>query len=118
MLTAVRMKDTGAFRRAVLIEYPRAGLYSLAFVTGNAQELFEKAVGKKMISLFVPTTPNPTSGFFLMIPEEDTIKLNLSVQEAFRMIISAGIVGQDDQTIPSGKLFIRRKKKPPKETTS
>jgi uncharacterized membrane protein len=85
-----------SFRKAVLIEYPRKGLYSIAFVTGDSQgEVQEKTVGKH-INLFVPTTPNPTSGFYIMIPENDVIPLDMSVEEAFSLIISGGIISPDN----------------------
>jgi uncharacterized membrane protein len=76
------------FRRVVLIEYPRKGIHSYAFVTGRA----ESADGEPpRLKIFVPSTPNPTTGYFLLIPEEDTIDTGLTVEEAFRVIISAGI---------------------------
>ena len=97
LLNAVRLKESGAFRRVVLVEYPKKDLYSLAFVTGPVKDEIQNAVkGKKLINIFVPTTPNPTSGFFLMIPEDDTVRVNLTVPAAFRLIISAGIVGPGD----------------------
>jgi uncharacterized membrane protein len=85
-----------SFRKAVLIEYPRKGLYSIAFVTGDSQgEVQEKTV-EKHINLFVPTTPNPTSGFYIMIPENDVIPLDMSVEEAFSLIISGGIISPNN----------------------
>ena len=85
-----------SFRKAVLIEYPRKGLYSIAFVTGDSQGEVQEKTAKKHINLFVPTTPNPTSGFYIMIPEEDIINLDMSVEEAFSLIISGGIISPNN----------------------
>jgi uncharacterized membrane protein len=86
--------DTGQtnFRRVVLIEYPRQGLWSYAFVTGRVPPNPETGEGA-LAKLFVPSTPNPTTGYFLLIPEEDAQDTGLTVDEAFRLIISAGIAG-------------------------
>lgn len=81
-----------AFKRVVLVEYPRKGVYSLAFVTARTSGEIQERVGIKMLSVFLPTTPNPTSGFFLVLPEEDTIPLSMSVEEAFKLLISGGVV--------------------------
>ena len=82
------------FRRVVLIEYPRKGIYTMVFVTGTAKPEISDKTGKKLLNVFVPTTPNPTSGFYLMVPEEDTTELDMSSEEAFKLIISGGIASQ------------------------
>jgi uncharacterized membrane protein len=95
-----------AFKRVVLVEYPRKGVYSLAFVTAKTSgEIQAQMGGTKMISIFLPTTPNPTSGFFLVLPEEDTIPLSMSVEEAFKLLISGGVVepGGSAPQFPFGK---------------
>jgi uncharacterized membrane protein len=80
-----------AFKQAVVVEFPRQGVYSLGFVTGPvAAEIAGKAA-KKLVSVFIPTTPNPTSGFYLMVPEKETIPLSMSVEDAFKLLISVGI---------------------------
>ncbi len=81
-----------SFRKVVVIEYPRKGIWTLAFLTGEAITSVSDMTGKKMINVFVPTTPNPTSGFFLMLPEEDVMDLNINVDDGLKMIISAGVV--------------------------
>jgi uncharacterized membrane protein len=81
-----------AFKRVVLVEYPRKGVYSLAFVTARTSGEIREKIGTKMLSIFLPTTPNPTSGFFLVLPEEDTIPLSISVEDAFKLLISGGVV--------------------------
>ena len=84
-------RGTKDFSRVVLVEYPRKGIYSLAFVTGGAMAEFKKKAGENLISIFIPSTPNPTTGFYLVIPEEDLIPLDLTPEDAFRVLISAGM---------------------------
>jgi len=81
-----------AFKRAILVEYPRKGVWAIAFVTGKTYEEIVEKTKKKTINVFLPTTPNPTSGFYLVIPEEDTIPLDISVEDAFKLLISGGVV--------------------------
>lgn len=78
-----------AFRRVVIIEYPRKGLYTLAFVTNHIEDKENK---KRYLTLFIPTTPNPTSGWFILLPEEETKPSDITVEEGMKMIISGGIV--------------------------
>jgi uncharacterized membrane protein len=81
-----------AFREAVLVQYPREGAWTIAFVTGRpGGEAAQHLVGD-YLSLYVPTTPNPTSGFFLMVPRADVVALQMSVDEALKYIISMGVV--------------------------
>lgn len=80
------------FKRVVLIEYPRRGLFALAFVTGATTPAIERKTGQRCINVFLPTTPNPTSGFYLIVPEEDVIPLDMNVEEAFKVLISGGII--------------------------
>ena len=81
-----------AFRQAVMVQYPHAGSWTIAFVTGTpAGEVAEHLPGEH-ISVYVPTTPNPTSGFFLMMPRADVVELRMSVDEALKYVISMGVV--------------------------
>jgi uncharacterized membrane protein len=80
------------FRRVVLIEYPRRGVYALAFTTGSARGVVQEVTEQQMINCFVPTTPNPTSGFYLLVPDDDLIEIALSVEDAFKLVMSAGLV--------------------------
>ena len=82
------------FRRVVLIEYPRNGIYTMVFVTGVAQQSLQEKTGEKLLNVFVPTTPNPTSGFFLMVPEEEVTELDITPEEAFKLIISGGMASK------------------------
>jgi uncharacterized membrane protein len=81
-----------AFREAVLVQYPRAGAWTIAFVTGRPGGEAGLHLTGDYLSLYVPTTPNPTSGFFLMVPRADVIELAMSVDEALKYIISMGVV--------------------------
>jgi len=90
-----------SFKKAVLIEYPRKGLYSIAFVTGVSRGEVQTKTSQRCVNVFIPTTPNPTSGFYIMVPEGDMIGLDMTVEEAFTLIISGGIVSPEDiQHIP------------------
>ncbi|MDC9727031.1 MAG: DUF502 domain-containing protein [Candidatus Thioglobus sp.] len=81
-----------SFKKALLVEYPRKGMWTIAFQTGNYQGEVEEKIGQEIINIYVPTTPNPTSGFFIMLPKSDVIELDMSVDEAFKLIISTGVV--------------------------
>jgi uncharacterized membrane protein len=81
-----------AFREAVLVQYPRAGSWTIAFVTGKPGGEAAQRLPGDYLSLYVPTTPNPTSGFFLMVPRADVIELAMSVDEALKYVISMGVV--------------------------
>jgi uncharacterized membrane protein len=81
-----------AFREAVLVQYPRAGSWTIAFVTGRPGGEVATHLPGDFISVYVPTTPNPTSGFFLMMPREDVRQLAMSVDEALKYVISMGVV--------------------------
>ncbi len=80
------------FNRPVLLEYPRLGLYSIGFVTRDCQGPFCELIGKEVSSVFIPTTPNPTSGVVLFVPREDLIPLEMSIEDAMKYIISAGML--------------------------
>lgn len=81
-----------AFRTALLVQYPRAGCWTIAFQTGVPAGEVASHLGSDFVSVYVPTTPNPTSGFFLMLPKADVIELNMSVDEALTYVISMGSV--------------------------
>lgn len=100
VMEAIFSGSSGAFRQAVLIEYPRKGLWSVAFLTSVAPKMIEEAAGEldsemdkgENVFCFVPTTPNPTSGYLLMVPRKDIVPLNLTVDEAVKLVISGGIL--------------------------
>ena len=81
-----------SFRKVLLIEYPRIGIWTLAFHTGSVVDEVQNKTGREVINVFVPTTPNPTSGFFIMVPKEDVVELEMSVEEGMKLIMSLGVV--------------------------
>jgi uncharacterized membrane protein len=84
--------NSDAFRKVLLVEYPRKGMWSLAFQTGLTNPEIKKHTGDEMISIFIPTTPNPTSGFLMLVPKSEAIELSMSVDEALKYIISLGVM--------------------------
>ena len=84
-----------SFRKVVLVSYPQKGTYSVAFVTSESPTSVESELGKGFVTVFLPTTPNPTSGFLLVVPAEDVIPMNLSVDEGLRLVISAGALSKN-----------------------
>jgi uncharacterized membrane protein len=93
-------EQSSRFNNVVMIEYPRRGIYALAFVTGTARGILQDASEANMINCFLPTTPNPTSGFYLVVPEDDVIEVDISVEDAFKIVMSAGLVTPDSLTAP------------------
>ncbi len=85
------------FRKVVLIEFPRKGVYTLAFVTGPSMGEPRGKAAAGCLNVFVPTTPNPTSGYYLMVPEEDVTNLDMTVEDAFKVIISGGLVVPEEK---------------------
>ena len=88
---AIFSAEHKSFSRVVLIEYPRKGIFTMAFVTGVATGEVQAKTSKKVLNVFVPTTPNPTSGFYLMVPEEEVKELDMKPEEAFKRIVSGGM---------------------------
>ena len=84
-----------SFRRVLLIEYPRKGIWTLGSQTGSGFGEIDQATGRAMVSVFVPTTPNPTSGFVLFMPRDEVQELQMSVDEAMRLVISVGVAAPD-----------------------
>lgn len=81
------------FRRVILVEYPRRGLWAVAFVTGSVATQGLGGVPTQMLNVFIPTTPNPTSGWYAVVPDTDVVNLSISIEEAFKVLLSGGIVG-------------------------
>ncbi|MCK5813495.1 MAG: DUF502 domain-containing protein [Cocleimonas sp.] len=88
----VLTSDKNSFRQVVLIEYPRKGIWTIGFQTSDSPEEFNQLADHKLLTIFVPTTPNPTSGYILMMPEEDIKKLDMDVEDALKMVMSLGVV--------------------------
>lgn len=84
-------------KTVALFEYPRKGIYSIGFITGRLEDgEHHNQSGRKLVSIFVPTTPNPTSGYYVMVPEEEVRELAISVEDAFRIIMSAGLAANNN----------------------
>ena len=90
--TLLGQGGTNAFRKAVLMEYPRKGVWTVAFLTAPVYEGFKDLLPNDMVTVYVPTTPNPTSGFMLYVPKKEVKELDMRVDDAFKMIVSTGIV--------------------------
>jgi uncharacterized membrane protein len=92
VIQAIFSTNSQAFRKVLLVEYPRKGMWSVAFQTGIVGADIAKHMGVDMLSIFIPTTPNPTSGFLMMVPKSEAIELSMSVDDAFKLIISLGVM--------------------------
>lgn len=99
-----------SFREVVLVEYPRRGLWMLAFVTGDTPKQFQKVVGQSLMNIYVPTTPNPTSGFYIMVPPEEVKRLDVPVEVGLKMILSAGVVNPLDDPEEMAKILKAKQK--------
>jgi uncharacterized membrane protein len=87
-----------SFRKVVLVPYPHPASWSLAFLTGEGTNEMRRKTGAELISVFIPTTPNPTSGFFLLFPRKDVIELDISVDDGLKMLLSVGVVQPKERT--------------------
>ena len=92
-----------SFKKAFLIQYPSKGIWVIAFQSGDYRGEAESIICEETINLFVPTTPNPTSGFFILIPKKDAFELDISVEDAFKLVISAGVVTPNSVKIKDKK---------------
>jgi uncharacterized membrane protein len=99
------------FRRVVMVEYPRQGVWSVGFVTGTVSSQFQAHLSQPMLSVFIPTTPNPTSGWYALIPEAEAIEISISIEDAFKVLISGGIVSANaplQNALPPAKVYDKR----------
>ena len=92
IMETVMSTNSDSFREVVLVEYPRKGIWVIGFVTGETKGEVQSLTKDKVINIFVPTTPNPTSGFLLFIPQKDLVYMGMKVEYAVKMVISGGIV--------------------------
>lgn len=105
-LTEAVFSNTGShFKQVVMLEFPRTGLYSLGFLAGPAKGELESKAGQGIMNVFIPCTPNPTTGYYVLVPEKDLICLEMSVEEGFKLIISGGLVSPNQ----SGGLPVKEK---------
>jgi uncharacterized membrane protein len=94
-----------SFKTVVLVEFPGPGNYAVGFITSEQQGEIQQKAGRKLVSVFVPTTPNPTSGFLIMVPEEKLTKLDMSVTDAIKYIVSLGAISQEYPPSPNPKFI-------------
>ena len=95
----VMASQSDSFRDVVMLEYPRKGVYAIGFVTGVTEGEVQRATKAETINVFVPTTPNPTSGFLLFVPKKELIYLDMSVEEGVKLVVSGGIITPPDRGI-------------------
>ncbi len=96
VFTSSKKMDLG---RPVMVEYPRLGIYSIGYVVNERTTHFSEKVGKRVLGIYLPTTPNPTSGMLLYVPEDQIIPLEISSEDVMKLIVSAGFVGPDEATL-------------------
>jgi uncharacterized membrane protein len=92
LLETILKDSNGKFRRVILVEYPRRGIWAIAFVTGVMSAEIQSQMSRPMLSIFIPTTPNPTTGWYAIVPEDEVVNLSMSIEDAFKVVISGGIV--------------------------
>jgi uncharacterized membrane protein len=97
IMETVLAQNANAFRHVVLVEYPRRGIWTMGFVTGTTGGEVQSVVDAELVNVFVPTTPNPTSGFLLFVPKKDLYYLDMTSEEGFKMLVSTGIVTPTDR---------------------
>ena len=97
LVAAIFVENSKAFKRVVMVEYPRKDLWVIAFLTGVTEGEVQAKTNKEVVNVFIPTTPNPTSGFYLLVPKKDIINLDMTVEDAFKLIVSGGIVSPPEE---------------------
>lgn len=98
ILSSILTTGSHSFRKVLLIEYPRKGIWTLCFQTGQATGELQANLEKESITVFVPTTPNPTSGFIMVVPKEDTKELNMDIEAALKLVMSLGIASDSEHS--------------------
>ncbi len=97
-----------AFREVVMLEYPRKGTWGIGFVTGTTQGEVQRVTDKETVNVFVPTTPNPTSGYLLFVPKDQLTYLDMSVEEGVKLVVSAGIITPPDHAVIKKKAMAKK----------
>lgn len=96
ILEGLFAKKTTSFKKAIIFEYPRRGIYQIGFITRESSAPLEKITGEEMYNVFLPTAPNPTSGMFVMVPRQEAVILDISVEKALKMVISGGLLSPEN----------------------
>jgi len=107
MMDILSFKQREKYNKVVMIQFPKDGNYCLAFVTGETREEIQCLTPEPLIHVFVPTSPNPTSGYFLLVPETEVVPVEMSVEEAMKLIVSGGFYSPPEKA--SGIEFARKK---------
>jgi len=100
LLSTLLEDSNSKFRRVILVEYPRRGMWAIAFVTGSMSQDIQAHMPSPMLSVFIPSTPNPTTGWYAIVPENEVINLSMPIEDAFKVVISGGIVAQNTPLPP------------------
>ena len=108
----VLAQSSRSFREVVLIEYPRRGLGAIGFVTGPTRGEIQARSGEELVNVFLPTTPNPTSGFLLFVPKSDIVHLDMTIEEGIKMVISGGIVAPQNHLEALAEAVGKRPREP------
>jgi uncharacterized membrane protein len=103
----VLQQQSNAFRQVVLFEYPRRGAWALGFITGQTMGEVQEQTEDEVVNVFLPTTPNPTSGYLLFLPKHELVMLSMTVEEGIKMVVSGGIVTPEDHRTPQQKAVKR-----------
>jgi uncharacterized membrane protein len=103
IMETVLANQSAAFREVVLLEYPRKGIWTIGFITGNTAGEIRSHVPEDATSVFVPTTPNPTSGFLLFVPTKDLVRLKMSVEAGIKLVVSGGLVAPGEKELSRPK---------------
>lgn len=102
MMDIISFTERGAYKRVVLIEFPMEGHYCFAFVTGVMKGEVQEVSEDPLVNVYVPTSPNPTSGYFLLVPERDVVPLDITVEEAMKLIVSGGLYSKSQPASAAG----------------
>lgn len=112
LLETILKDSNGKFRRVVLVEYPRRETWVIGFVTGAISSDIQSQLSRPMLSVFVPTTPNPATGWYAIVPEEEVLNLSMSIEDAFKVIVSGGIVSSSPASLVPLSITKERKLEP------
>ncbi|MEH2150830.1 DUF502 domain-containing protein [Nostoc sp.] len=99
LLETILKDSNGKFRRVILVEYPRRGIWAIAFVTGAISSDIQAQISRPVLSVFIPTTPNPTTGWYAVVPEDEVVNLSMSIEDAFKIVVSGGIVAPNTSLV-------------------
>ncbi len=102
MVVFLFSKEKIAFKKVVMIEYPRKGAYSIGFITNEGMEETNRKAGKELLSIFITSTPSPLTGYFVLVPKEDVIFLDMSVEDAIKLVVSGGIISPGTKARDTG----------------